>query len=122
MRPNAEQTAILIATLLHRSGERRARISERTIRILSRRKPLRDVFKEKLRAELDDLGIHFMQLERGGFGLIPAKALDGAPAITAKKYVPDEVKKVKKGADDTFFDRLRSEVMKDADEGDEDDE
>jgi len=121
MRPNAEQTAVLIATLLHRSGERRARISERTVRILSRRRPLRDVFKEKLRDELDDLGIHFVQLERGGFGLIPAKALDGAPAITAKKYLSAEVTKLKK-ADHRFFERVRSEVTNDSVEGDEHDE
>jgi hypothetical protein len=122
MRPNAEQTAVLIATLLHRSRERRARISERTVRILSRRRPLRDVFKEKLRAELDDLGIHLVQLERGGFGLIPTRALDGAPAITAKKYVLDEVKKVKKGVDDGFFERLRNKITNDTEEGEEDDE
>jgi len=34
--------------------------------------------------------------------------------------VPGEVKKIKKGADDAFFDRLRGEVTKDTDEGDED--
>jgi hypothetical protein len=92
------------------------------VRILSRRRPLRDVFKEKLRAELDDLGIHLVQLERGGFGLIPTRALDGAPAITAKKYVLDEVKKVKKGVDDGFFERLRNKITNDTEEGEEDDE
>jgi len=122
MKPNAEQTAVLVASLLHRSQERRARISERTIRILSRRRTLRDAFKDRLRAELDDLGIHLVQLERGGFGVIPINALDGARSITAKKYMPDELKKLKKGADEGFFDRLRTEVSKDTDDGDEDDE
>lgn len=73
------QTAVLIA-----------------MRILLRRKPLRDAFKEMLRAELHDLGIHLVQLERGGFGLIPVRALDGAPAITAKKNLMEVAEKLKR--------------------------
>jgi hypothetical protein len=122
MKPNAEQAAVLVASLLQRSQERRARISERTIRILSRRRTLRDAFKDRLRAELDDLGIHLVQLERGGFGVIPINALDGARAITAKKYMPEELKKLKKGADDAFFEKLRTEVNENAEESDEADE
>jgi hypothetical protein len=117
MKTTAEQTAVLVAALLKRSKQRRARISESTIRILSRRRTLRDAFKERLRAELDDIGIHLVQLERGGFGVIPINALDGAPAITAKKYLPDELKKLKKGADEAFFGKLREEVNEDGDEG-----
>jgi hypothetical protein len=122
MKTTAEQTAVLVAALLKRSEQRRARISESTIRVLSRRRTLRDAFKESLRAELDDMGIHLVQLERGGFGIIPINALDGAPAITAKKYLPDELKKLKKGADEAFFGKLRNEVNEDGEEGDESDE
>jgi hypothetical protein len=119
MKRSTERTAILVATLLKRSGQRRARISENTIRVLSKRKTLRDSFKERLRADLDDIGIHLVELGRGGFGIIPINALDGAPAITAKKYMPDELRKLKKGDDDIFFEKLRNEVDEDADEGDE---
>lgn len=122
MKRTAEETALLVAILLRRSEQRRARISDKTIRLLSRRRTLRDAFKERLRAELDDFGIHIVQLERGGFGIIPINALDGAPPITAKKYLAEELKKLKKGADQTFFDRLRSEVNNDAEEGDEGEE
>jgi hypothetical protein len=122
MKPNAEQTAVLLASLLHRSEERRARVSERTVRILSRRRTLRDAFKDSLRAELDDVGIHLVQLERGGFGLIPITALDGARAITAKKYLPDELKKLRKGADEAFFEKLRNEISENHDDGQEGDE
>jgi hypothetical protein len=122
MKTTAEQTAVLVAILLRRSEERRARLSERTIRILSRRRTLRDAFKESLRAELDDMGIHLMQLERGGFGVIPIDALAGARAITAKKYLPEELKRLRKGADEAFFEKLRNEVAEDVDEGDTDDE
>ena len=118
MKRSTERTAVLVATLLKRSGQRRARISENTIRVLSKRRTLRDAFKERLRSELDDLGIHLVQLERGGFGVIPINALNGAPAITAKKYLVDELKKLKKNDDDGFFEKLRAEVDEDADESD----
>lgn len=71
---------------------------------------------------MDDLGIHFVQLERGGFGLIPVRALDGAPAITAKKDLMDEVRKLKKGVNYVFFERLRNEITRETAEGGEDDE
>jgi hypothetical protein len=119
MKTSAEETALMIAVLLKRSEQRRARVSESTIRVLSRRRTLRDAFKERLRAELDDIGIHLVELERGGFGVIPINALDGAPAITAKKFMPDELKRLKKGADESLFDRLRREVNDNSDEGDE---
>jgi hypothetical protein len=122
MKRSAEETALLVATLLKRSEQRRARVSDKTIRLLSKRRTLRDAFKERLRAELDDIGIHIVELERGGFGVIPINALDGAPAITAKKYLPEELKKLKKGSDEAFFEKLRVEVYEDSEEGDEGDE
>ena len=115
MKTSAEQTAVMIAALLKRSEQRRARISESTIRVLSKRRTLRDAFKEQLRTELDDIGIHLVQLERGGFGVIPITALDGAPAITAKKYLSDELRKLKKGPDEAIFEKLRREVSDGAD-------
>ena len=122
MKRTTEETAILVALLLKRSGQKRARLSESTIRVLSKRKTLRDAFKERLRSELDDIGIHLVQLERGGFGIIPINALDGAPAITAKKYLGDDLKKLKKSDGDAFFGKLRKEVEEDADEADEGEE
>jgi hypothetical protein len=122
MKRSTENTALLVATLLKRSGQRRARISESTIRILSKRRTLRDSFKERLRAELDDIGIHLVQLERGGFGVIPINALDGAPAITAKKYLADELKKLKKDEDESFFKKLKADIGEDAAEDDDSDE
>jgi hypothetical protein len=69
---------------LKRSGQGRARLSENTIRVLSKRRTLRDAFKERLRAELDDIGLRLVQLERGSFGIIPINALDGAVASGAR--------------------------------------
>jgi hypothetical protein len=50
------------------------------------------VFLQGLRGALDDFGIHIIELERGGFGLIPVSALDGAQAILAKNYISDDLK------------------------------
>jgi hypothetical protein len=122
MKRTIEETAILVALLLKRSGQKRARLSESTIRVLSKRKTLRDAFKERLRSELDDIGLHLVQLERGGFGILPINALDGAPAITAKKYLGDDLKKLKKSDGDALFGKLRREVEEDADEADEGEE
>jgi hypothetical protein len=122
MKRTTEQTAVLVALLLKRSGQRRARISENTIRVLSKRKTLRDSFKERLRSELDDLGVHLVQLERGGFGVIPINALNGAPAITAKKFLTEDLKRLKKSDGEAFFERLRDEVDDEEDEGEESDE
>jgi hypothetical protein len=92
MHRTAEQTAILLALLFKRASLKRARISERTIRVLSKRRSLRAVFLQGLRGALDDFGIHMIELERGGFGLIPVSALDGAQAILAKNYISDDLK------------------------------
>ena len=112
MKRSTERTAVLVATLLKRSGQRRARISENTIRVLSKRRTLRDSFKERLRAELDDIGIHLVQLGRGGFGIIPIDALDGAPAITAKKYMADELGNSKKAMTTRFLRSSETKLMR----------
>lgn len=121
MKRSAEQTAVLVGVLLKRSQQRRARLSDKTIRRLARRRTLRDAFKDRLRAELDDIGIHLVELERGGFGVIPIDALNGAPAITAKKYLPEEMKRLRND-DGRLFEKLRMEVEEDAEAGDEADE
>jgi hypothetical protein len=92
MQRTVEHTAILLALLFKRSKAKRARVSQRTIRVLSNRKSLRVAFLDSLNKALDDRGIHMIELERGGFGLIPISALDGAQAILAKNYIGDELK------------------------------
>jgi hypothetical protein len=115
-----EETAVLIASLLKRSGKKRARISERTIRVLSKRKTLRDAFKQELRSELDDLGIHLIQLDRGGFAVLAISAVEGAEMITAKEYLADVLKELKNGAGAKFFNKLRDDLeVGQEDEGDE---
>lgn len=116
----AEQTAILIALLFKRANTKRARVSERTIRILSKRKSLRVAFLDRLNSALDDLGIHMIELDRGGFGLIPISALDGAQVILAKNYISDDLKTLRQqegsNRQETAFARFRAEVAEHEDD------
>ena len=115
--PDAEETALLVARLFNKSGQKRARLSEQTIRRLSRRRCLRHVFIRMLEDHLNDLGLVLVQLDRGGYGLIPAANLEGAPTITVKKYMRDELPKWRKPGG---FGKLRAELVQDAALEDED--
>jgi hypothetical protein len=117
MKRAIEETAILVAVLLKRAKAKRARISEKTIRVLSRRRTLRVAFLSGLVAALDDLGVHMVELERGGFGLIPISALDGAPSILAKNYLREDLKQLRQGGEKVIA-KLKAEVTEDG-EGDE---
>ncbi len=114
MHRTTEQTAVLLALLFKRANLKRARISEKTIRVLSKRRSLRAVFLQGLRAALDDFGLHMIELDRGGFGLIPVSALDGAQAILAKNYISEDLKTLrqqeKQNRQEKAFADLREEV------------
>lgn len=106
MMRTSNDSALLIALLFKRSGKTRARLSTATVKRLSKRKHLRVAFIEKLVQDLDDLGIIFLEVERGGYGVISSSALNGAPAITAKKYLKEDLTKLNRGEidfDDIFF-------------------
>ena len=81
--------ALQIAVLMKRSEEKRARLSDKTFRLISQREKLRDKFISDVRGCLEDLGILMVGLGRGGFAMIWISALEGAPAVTAKKYLTD---------------------------------
>lgn len=98
MRATSYQTALLLALLFKRAGASRARLSEITIRKLSGRSSLRSAFIGELRDQLDHLGFAFLETERG-YAMVPLAALSGAPAITAKKHLPDIVSLLQKGKD-----------------------
>ena len=119
MMRSSRESALLIALLFKRSAKTRARVSVVTVKKLSQRKHLRTAFTEQLIDELDDLGIILIELERGGFGLISSTALNGAPTITALKYLKEDLKKLKNKEFD--FNDILSELDPEWDT-DEDDE
>ena len=89
MYPSPQLVALRLAILLKRTGKTRTRVSRKTFELLSGRETIRvalltDVFKE-----LDDLDVVAVELDRGGFGLIAASALEGAPNATASRFMPE---------------------------------
>jgi hypothetical protein len=87
--PSVETVALRLAVLLKRTEKTRARLSEKTLRILSGRTTLRDSFIVSIRNALEDFGVVSVRLERGGFALIATSALEGAPPALVKNLMPD---------------------------------
>ena len=84
-----EETALLVALLLKRSKQKRARISVATLNLLSGRDRIRSPFIARVQEALSyDAGIMIQELNGGGFGLILTETLAGAPPITPKEYLP----------------------------------
>lgn len=97
MYPSPKQAALLIALVLKRAGKTRARMSEKTVKLICGRSILRDAFLHDLRRWLEDFGVLLVRLERGGFALAAISALEGAPPILAKDYIAKERKAFKSG-------------------------
>jgi hypothetical protein len=96
MTRTVEDTAILVKLLLVRSDQKRARISEKTIKLVARRQRLKAGFIRELQSKLDDHGLLLVELSTGGYGLVTSSALEGAPTITAKKYMLDDLSRLRK--------------------------
>ena len=88
MYPSPTRVALTLAVMLKRSGKTRARVSDKTFRLVSRRTNLRGAFVTSVREWLEDFGVFATELDRGGFALVAISALDGAPPITAKQLLP----------------------------------
>jgi len=100
--PSVETVALRLAVLLKRTEKTRARVSEKTLRILSGRTTLRDSFVVSIRNALEDFGVVSVRLDRGGFALIATSALEGAPPALVKNLMPD----FKKLSDDKLWNEL----------------
>ncbi len=87
--PSPETVALRLAVLLKRTEKTRARVSDRTLRILSGRTTLRDAFVISIRSTLEEYGVVAVRLDRGGFALIATSALEGAPPALVKNLMPD---------------------------------
>jgi hypothetical protein len=99
MHPSARIVALLIALMMHRSGKVRGRISEKTLRWVSRRSTLRTAFMSELVTWLADLGVVAVALDRprGGYALVAISALAGAPSLLARDHIADELKNAIRG-------------------------
>lgn len=106
-RRSDKETALLIALMFKKSGLKRARISDNTLRYISNRSTIRTVFRESVREWLDDLGLIYIEIPRG-YALLPIDALSGAPPVTAKKYLLDDLKALESG--DLNFEDIEDEL------------
>lgn len=119
MRRTADETAKLLAAILNRSGQNRARVSAKTIKYLAKRETLRSAFVEELKEILPDYFWVICEIESGGYGAIKAKLLEAAKPVTAKKWLGDnERRELRKGSFD--FSALDSEITPEEDAPDED--
>jgi hypothetical protein len=92
------EIALLLAVIFQRSGEKRARISDKTLKLLGCRSKLRSAFIQNLMIELEDYALVLIELDAGGYGLIPSKSLEAAKTITAKSWLSeDEMLAMKRG-------------------------
>jgi hypothetical protein len=120
MRRTSDETAVLIALLVLRSQQKRARISEKTIRKLAKRRRLRVAFLAELKNDLEDRALVMIELDDGSWGLMPSRGLQGAPTIIAKNLLAADLQKLKAHPTKETWDKFRNEL--EDDEGIDDDD
>jgi len=81
--------ALVLATLLARSEKTRIRISEKTFRMVSGRKTVRNALTSNVKDWLEDYGVMMFRLDRGGYALVATTAFEGAPSFTLKNTFPE---------------------------------
>lgn len=86
----AYETATLLAVILNRSEQNRARVSSKTVKLLANRQNLRSAFVVEVIAELAEFGWILFEIASGGFGAVQAKTLEAAKPVTAKRLLTDD--------------------------------
>lgn len=116
MNRTVNQTACLLAVILQRSGNTRARISGRTIRVLGKRTQLRSAFVVELIAVLADRYDWIMfELEVGGYGAVKASTLEAARPVTASRLLTDVERQALRSRN-ASFDAFEEEVAPEQDQ------
>jgi hypothetical protein len=119
MNHNAKQTACLVAVILNRSKQTRARISAKTIKLLAIRQNLRSAFTVELIGALAEYDWILFELATGGYGAVQAKTLEAAKSVTAKRGLTDDERRaLRRGAAD--FTAFEKEAAPEHEEPDED--
>ncbi|MCZ4289712.1 hypothetical protein [Hoeflea alexandrii] len=116
MNRTSTQTACLLAVILQRSGNTRARVSAKTIRILSKRTQLRSAFIVELIAVLADRYDWILfELAVGGYGAVKASTLEAARPVTAKRLLTDDERQALRRKN-ASFDQFEEEVAPEHDQ------
>ena len=117
----AHQTAILLAILLNRSGQTRARVSAKTIKLLGGRRNLRIAFVAEVIDALHEYGWALFELGNGGYGAVRASALEAAKSVTVRRgFTDDERNDLRRGVLD--WPDLESEAAPDQDQQPDDED
>ena len=96
-------TAKIIAAMFHKSGFSRIRLSEKSIKLISGIPHMYATFVVDLQKELL-LSYSLVLIEiNSGFGLIPAKSLEGARSVTTKIFSDEEWGKIVNGTFEIDF-------------------
>jgi len=120
MKRSAKQTACLLAVILNRSDQTRARVSAKTIKLLAVRQNLRSAFVVELIDALAEYNWILFELSSGGYGAVKATALEAAKAVTAKRWLTDEERKALSRGEVDFADFEKEAAPEnDEPEGDE---
>ncbi|MDY4311191.1 hypothetical protein D3C76_1314140 [compost metagenome] len=115
---SARETAVLLALLFKNAEMNRARVSKLTFKKISGRKNVRSAFVVDVTEKLsNNYGLYLIELDSGGFGMVPAKSLEAAKPITAKKFLPGIINELRKG-EPLDFAELEEELME-GEEGDD---
>lgn len=120
MKRSARNTALLLAVILKRSGQKRARISAKTLRLLGRRKNLRSAFVIEIITALADYDWVLFELASGGYGAIEAKALEAAKSVTAVTWLDADERSTLR-ENDELIPTLEEELEQDEDDTSDDD-
>lgn len=120
MRRSPNETAILLALMLHRSGKSRARVSKRTLEVISKRERIHASFVGLIRSALDDLDVVLLESNRGGYAMVTREALDGAPPISSS-IIANDLKALRREEVDyeTFLEELGMLGTREEEEEDE---
>ena len=84
-----EHIALTFAVAMKRAGRTRARISDKTFRLLSERKQVKGGLVRNAYDWLVQYGYVLIELNRGGFGIAAVSALEGAPALKLGDALPE---------------------------------
>jgi hypothetical protein len=119
MKRSARDTALLLAVILKRSEQTRARISAKTLKLLGRRQNLRSAFVVDIIAALADHDWILFELTSGGYGAMQSKALEAAKSVTAVKFLDADERSALR-ENDELIPTLEDELESDQEDSDDD--
>src|SRR3982074_2230139 len=80
-RRSVEETAIILALIFKRSGLAQARVSDKTIRLVSGRKRLEGSFRQNLKDERGEYEMEIVRRATGAHARIKVSALEAAEPV-----------------------------------------